>query len=86
MQDIPVLMVQDPLSAARVVMLDYHPPLLPVSMDINGVDLLTIRAPAMSAGAVVLPPEREPCSVGGLAWVDLPGVGCYSNGGPGNGH
>ena len=58
-KNIPVLTVQDPLAAAGVVVLDCRPPLLPVSMDISGVDLLAIRAPAVSAGAGVLPPDSE---------------------------
>ena len=68
-------------------MLDCRPPLLPVSIDISGVDLSAIRAPAVSAGAVVLPPERELLfggGGGGLTWFDLSGVGCYSTGGPGH--
>ena len=32
------------------VVLNCRPPLLPVSMDISGVDLSAIRVPAMSAG------------------------------------
>ena len=84
MQNVPVLTVQDPLAAAGAVVLDCHPPLLPVSMDISGVDLSAIRALAVSAGAVVLPPERELLfgGGGGLTWFDLSGVGCYSTGGP----
>ena len=41
------------------VVFDCRPPLLPVSMDISGVDLSVIRASAMSAEAVAFPPERE---------------------------
>ena len=37
-ENIPVLMIQDPLAAAGVVVIDCCPPLLPVSMDISGVD------------------------------------------------
>ena len=55
MQNVPVLTVQDPLAAAGAVVLDCRPPLLPVSKDISGVDLSAIRAPAVSAGAGVLP-------------------------------
>ena len=83
MENIPVLTIQDPLAVAGAVVLDCRPPLFPVSMDISGVDLSAIRVPPMSAGAVVLPPSR--CSVGGLAWFDLSGVGCYSTGRPWNG-
>ena len=36
---VPVLTIQDPLAAAGAVVLDCRPPLLPVSMDIKGVDL-----------------------------------------------
>ena len=69
MQNITVLTVQDPLGAAGAVVLDCRPTLLPVSMDIYGVDLSAIRVPAMSAGAVVLPPEREPLVGGGTCLV-----------------
>ena len=62
--------MQDPLAAAGAVVLDCHPPpppppLLPVSMDIGGVDLSAIRAPAVSAGAGVFPLEREQLFGGG---------------------
>ena len=52
----PLLTVQDPLAAA--VVLDCRPRLLPVSMDISGVDLSAIRALVMSAEAGAFPPER----------------------------
>ena len=38
-RNVPLLMVQDPLAAAGAVVLDCRPRLLPVSMDISGVDL-----------------------------------------------
>ena len=63
--DAPRLMVQDPLGAAGAVVLDCRPPVLPVSMDISGVDLSAIRASTMSAKAGAFPPEREQSFVGG---------------------
>ena len=54
-----------PLAAAGAVVLDCRPPLLPVSMDIRGVDLSPGRLPAVSAGLDVLLPGREPLSNGG---------------------
>ena len=48
--NVPVLTHQDPLAAVGAVVLDCRPPLLPVSMDISGVDLSAIRFPAMSGG------------------------------------
>ena len=57
--------MQDPLAAAGVVVLDCRPPLLPLSMDISGVDLSAIRASAMSADAGAFPPEREQSFGGG---------------------
>ena len=39
MENVPVLMIQDRLAAAGAVVLDCRPPLLPVSIDISGVDL-----------------------------------------------
>ena len=47
------------------MVLDCLPPLLPVSMDINGVDLSAIRDSTMSAEAGAFPPEREQSFVGG---------------------
>ena len=60
---VPLLTVQDPLVGAMV--LDCRPSLLPVSMDISGVDLSVIRAPAMFAEAGAFPPEREQSFGGG---------------------
>ena len=54
-ENIPVLTIQDPLAAAGAVVLDCRPPLLPVSMDISGVDLSVGR----------LPHERESSFSGG---------------------
>ena len=62
---VPVLTIQDPLAAAGAVVLDCRPPLLPVSMDIRGVDLSAGRLPAMSAGMDGLLNGREPLSIGG---------------------
>ena len=67
--NVPVLTIQDPLAAADAVVLDCRPPLLPVSMDIGGVDLSAGRLPAVSAGMdVLLLPGREPLSNGGTCW------------------
>ena len=52
--------MQDPQAAAGAVVLDCHPPLLPVSMNVSGADLSAIQSPTMAAeadaaaGAVVL--------------------------------
>ena len=62
---VPVLTIQDPLAAAGAVVLDCRPPLLPVSMDIRGVDLSAGRLPAVSAGMDGILPGREPLSNGG---------------------
>ena len=75
-QNAPRLTVQDPLAAAGAVVLDCRPPLLPVSMDISGVDLSAIRASTMSAEAGAFPPEREQSFVGGdLLSVICPELG-----------
>ena len=75
---VPVLTLQDPLAAVGVVVLDCRPPLLPVSMDIHGVDL--------SAAMDGLLPGREQLSIGGggggLVGVYLSGAWCDSFGGP----
>ena len=81
--NIPVLTIQDPLAAAGVVVLDCRPPLLPVSMDISGVDLSAGRLPAVSAGMDVLLHKRELLSsVWGLDWIDLSGAWRCSTSGP----
>ena len=67
-ENIPVLMIQDPLAAAGAVVLDCRPPLLPVSMDISGVDLSAIRVTAVLADVDVLTLEREPLFGGGTCW------------------
>ena len=54
-----------------VVVLDCRPRLLPVSMDISGVDLSAIRALAMSAEAGAFPPEREQSFGGGGGGICL---------------
>ena len=67
--NVSVLMIQDPLAAAGVVVLNCRPPLLPVSMDISGVDLSGIRIPTVVADVDVLPLEREPLfDGGGTCW------------------
>ena len=79
--NIPVLTIQDPLAAAGAVVLDCRPPLLPVSMDIRGVDLSAGRLPAMSAVMDVLPPDVSCCpwGGGGFAWINLSGARCCSH-------
>ena len=68
-ENIPVLMIQVPLAAAGAVVLDCCPPLLPLSMDISGVDLSAIRVPAVLADVDVLPLERELLfGGGGTCW------------------
>ena len=78
-ENIPVLTIQDPLAAAGAVVLDCRPLLLPVSMDISGVDLWADRLPAVSAGMDVLPHKREPSfgggGGGGLDWIVCPELG-----------
>ena len=64
-ENIPVLTIKDPLASAGVVVLDCRPLLLPVLMDISGVDLSAGRLLAVSAGMDVLPHEHEPSSSGG---------------------
>ena len=65
---VPVFTIQDLLAAAGAVVLDCRPPLMPVSMDIRGVDLSAGRLPVMSTGMDGLLPGREPLSNGGICW------------------
>ena len=64
MENVPVLMIQDPLAAAGAVVLDCRPPLLPVSIDISGVDLSEIGIPAVVADVDVLPLRLNPAYMG----------------------
>ena len=66
--------LQDPLAAVGVVVFDCRPPLLPVSMDISGVDLSAVRFPAVSTAMDGLLPGREQLSTGGGG--DLLGLIC----------
>ena len=68
-KNLPVLTIQDPSAAAGAVVLDCRPPLLPVTMDISGVDLSAGWLLAVSAGVDVLPSEHAP-SFGGGTWLD----------------
>ena len=69
--DSPVLTVQDPLAAAGELVFDCRPPLLPVSMNISGVDVSVSRASAVSAEAAAFPPEREQSFGGGGELLSL---------------
>ena len=57
-ENLLVLMIQDSSAAAGAVVVDCRPPLLPVTMDISGVDLLVGLLLVVSAGVGVLPSER----------------------------
>ena len=61
--DSPVLTEQDPLAAAGALVFDCR--LLPVSMEISGVDVSVIRASAVSAKAATFPPKRKQSFGGG---------------------
>ena len=74
--DSPVLMEHNPLAAAGELVFDCRPPLLPVSMDISGVNVLVILASAVSAEAAAFPPEREQSFGGGGGGGDLLSLIC----------
>ena len=57
--------MQDPLTAAGAVVFDCRLSLMPVSMDVTGIDMSAIRSSALSAEADVVPPEHEQSFVGG---------------------
>ena len=67
--DLPVLMLQDPSAAQGVVVFDCRPPLLPVSLDLSGVGLLSGPPPAVSAG-VEVPPSEHGLSFSGGTLMD----------------
>ena len=56
---VPVLTLQDPLAAVGAVVLDCRPPLLPVSIDINNVNLSAVRFPAVSTAMDGLLPSSS---------------------------
>ena len=74
-ENIPVLTIQGPLAVAGAVVLDCRPSLLPVSIDISGVDLSAGRLPVVLAGVDILPHEREPLFSGGLLGLICPELG-----------
>ena len=61
---VPVLTLQYPLAAVGAVVLDCWPALLPVSMDISGVDMSAVRFPAVSTAMYGLLPGVSSCPLG----------------------
>ena len=55
----PRLTEQDPLMAAGAVVFDCRPALLPVSVDLSGIDMRASRSAIPSAESVLVPPERQ---------------------------
>ena len=62
--DLPVLTLQDPSDVQGVVVYDCRPPLLPVSLDLSGIGLLSGLPPAASA-SVEVPPNEHGLSISG---------------------
>ena len=65
----PQLTEQDPRMAAGAVVFDCRPAVLPVSVDVSGIDMRTVRPAKPPAEPVVVPPEREQ-QFGGAALFD----------------
>ena len=57
-------------------MFDCRPSLMPVSMDVTGLDMSAIRSSALSAEAGVVSPEREQSVGGGGGGRDLLSLIC----------
>ena len=55
----PQLTEQDPRMAAEAVVFDCRPALLPVSVDVFGIDIRAVRSAISPAESVVVPPEFE---------------------------
>ena len=55
----PRLTEQDPWMAAGAVVFDCRPALLPVSLDVSGIDMLAVRPLIPPAKSDVVPPEHE---------------------------
>ena len=65
----PQLTEQDPRMAAGAVVFDCRPALLPVSVDVSGIDMRAVRPAMPPAEPVVVPPELEQ-QFGGAALFD----------------
>ena len=55
----------DPLAAARAMVFDCRPQVLPGSMDVSGIELSEIRSMTRASAATSSPPEREQSFGGG---------------------
>ena len=55
----PRLTEQDPWMAAGAMVFDCRPALLPVSLDVSGIDMLAVRSSIPPAKTDVVPPEHE---------------------------
>ena len=66
-------MEQDPRMAAGAVVFDCRPALLPVSVDVSGIDMLAVRSEIPPEKSVVVPPEHEQQFGGGGGGADLLG-------------
>ena len=55
----PRLTEQDPRMVAGAVVFDCHPALLPVSLDVSGIDMRAVRPSIPPAKSVVVPPVHE---------------------------
>ena len=69
----PQLTEQDPRMAAGAVVFDCHPALLPVSVDVSGIDMRAVRSAISPAESVVVSPELEQ-QFGGAPMVISPVV------------
>ena len=71
-QIVPQLMEQDPWMAAGAMVFDCRPALLPVSVDVSGIDMSAVQSAISPAEPVVVPPELEQ-QFGGAALFDYIG-------------
>ena len=65
----PRLTEQDPQMATGAVVFDYRPAVLPVSVDVSGMDIRSVRLAEPPADQVVAPAERKH-EFGGPTWLD----------------
>ena len=65
----PRLMEQDPLMVAGAVVFDCRPALLPVSVNVSGIDMRASRSAISPAESVLVPPELERHFGGGGGFV-----------------
>ena len=73
---LPILMIQDPADVHGEMVYDCRPPLIPVSLEMSNIGLLSVRTTVVAASVAVPPWEEGPTISGvGSDVVAFPGLG-----------